>query len=54
MFFKLIGSILNQSLMNAKDLEDELRVKIQLDVNRLDEESMKKTRKKKLKSLIKL
>lgn len=28
MFFKLIGSILDQSLMNANDLEDELCVKI--------------------------
>ena len=40
--------------MNAEDLEDESRVKIQLDVDRLDKESMKKTRKKKIKSLIKL
>ena len=53
-FFKLIGSILDQSLMNAEDLEDESRVKIQLNVDRLDEESMNKIRKKKIKSLIKL
>lgn len=34
-FFKLMGSILDQSLMNTEDSEDESRVKIQLDVDRI-------------------
>ena len=46
-----MGFILDQILMNVEDSKDESRVKIRMDVDRLDEESMKKTRKKKIKKL---
>ncbi|KAH9774982.1 hypothetical protein KPL71_006262 [Citrus sinensis] len=38
-FLKLMGFILDQSLMNAEDLEDESRVRTQLDVDRITENS---------------
>ncbi|KAH9719017.1 hypothetical protein KPL70_005665 [Citrus sinensis] len=38
-FLKLMGFILDQSLMNAEDSEDESRVRTQLDVDRITENS---------------